>query len=701
MPDEIPQLQPEPRRRSLWQRVSLLWLVPLTALVVALGVAWQTWSSQGPVIVITFEEALGVKPRETELKYRDVPVGRVEKVKFTEDLGRVEVSIRVGKHIAPFIDTDAAFWVVRPEVTTRGVSGLDTVLSGVFVEGVWDTTPGGFVREHSGRESAPLLRPGIEGTEVLLRALPGVSPAEGTAITYKGIEVGRVGKPRIGPGSDQVSARAVIFAPHDRLLSSTSRFWDTSGFTFTLGAGGAGIDFTSLASLISGGIAFETLVSGGTPIAKGHVFDLYPSESDARNAVFERDRRAEAVFAIIFDENVSGLAVGSPVQFNGINVGEVTEISGFVNSERFGDERVRLQVLISISAEPLGLLEVNSPKEMQDFLDDQIQTGLRARLATASLLTGGLRVELITLEDKTPVTLDRSATPFPAIPTTTNVIADAGATVQGVLQRVNDLPVEELMASAVTFLTAATELVSNDNLSELPQDLRDILGDLRGVTSAPELLDLPAQVSEILSDLKAASAGVQILVASIEQAEAIERLLGAIDSAGAAAQRVSDSTAGVPELIDSLTETARTARDLPLEALISRITETVDLSNALLAAPGTKDLPVTLSASLEELRLALRELREGGAVQSLNATLNSTQEAAAAVEAATQALPAITQRLDAALLAANQTFESFDAQSEFNRTARQALTELARAAKAVESLARTLDRRPNSILLGK
>ncbi len=79
---EIPDLPVSDGRRSLVERVSLVWLVPLAALLVSLWVAWQSYADRGPLVDILFEEATGIREGETELRYRDVTVGRVEDVGF-------------------------------------------------------------------------------------------------------------------------------------------------------------------------------------------------------------------------------------------------------------------------------------------------------------------------------------------------------------------------------------------------------------------------------------------------------------------------------------------------------------------------------------------------------------------------------------------------------------------------------------------
>ncbi len=215
MPPDIPV---KPLRRSIWERISVVWLIPVAAFLIALGVAWQSYSDRGPQIIITFDGASGVKAGETVLRYRDVNVGLVEKVSFSASLEKVDVTVRLDKDIAPYVDGDAQFWVVRPEVTTQGVTGLDTVLSGVFIEGYWNTTPGGLVVTHEGREDAPLLRVGETGTRITLRVVGDAVMSENTPIVYKGITVGRTGKPRLNRAGTEAVSEAVIYTPHDALI---------------------------------------------------------------------------------------------------------------------------------------------------------------------------------------------------------------------------------------------------------------------------------------------------------------------------------------------------------------------------------------------------------------------------------------------------------------------------------------------------
>ena len=97
MSDTPPEVSVSPVRKVFLSGASVIWLIPLLALAAALWVAWQTYNERGPLIVVEFEKGTGIVAKETELKYRDITVGVVEKVGFSEGLERVRASIRVDK----------------------------------------------------------------------------------------------------------------------------------------------------------------------------------------------------------------------------------------------------------------------------------------------------------------------------------------------------------------------------------------------------------------------------------------------------------------------------------------------------------------------------------------------------------------------------------------------------------------------------
>src|SRR5512132_2496505 len=128
--DNIPQATVVPRSR---QRISVVWIIPILAAVVAIGIAIQRIMSEGPTITIIFKAAEGLEAGKTFVKYKDVNIGQVTAVQLSSDHTRVEVTAKMAKSAADLMVEDATFWVVEPRVTLSGVSGLGTLLSGNFI----------------------------------------------------------------------------------------------------------------------------------------------------------------------------------------------------------------------------------------------------------------------------------------------------------------------------------------------------------------------------------------------------------------------------------------------------------------------------------------------------------------------------------------------------------------------------------------
>lgn len=652
VPPDVPSVPVASGRRSFLDRLSAVWLVPLMALVAAGAFAWRSAADTGPLIEIAFADAEGVETRETELRYRDVAVGVVERVHFTSGLDQVIVSVRLNPELAPYVDEGAQFWVVRPEITAQRITGLQTVLSGVYIEGIWDNVAGEPLDRWQGQDAAPLAA-GAEGLRFSLRATDG-SLTSAMPLLYQGVTVGEVGAPVIGDDGVSVTAEAVILAPYDRLVTEATTFWDASGFDITLGTAGADVDFDSLSSLLIGGLAFDTFVSGARPAEDGAVFQAFIDEDAARDSIFVAEDAPVLELMAVFDANFAGLAVGAAVELDGLRVGEVTAVSGVLDEARFGDARVRLQTALAIQPARLGLEGETGRDAILATLDARVAQGLRARLVTGSLL-GGLKVQLVTVEGGDPdAAIDRSTLPFFSIPITDSDVTDVAASAAGTLSRIDNLPVEQLLDSAVAFLDNASLLVGSAETQAVPAAVSALLGDIRGIVGAPEVQALPGQVAGTLGTIDAAAAEARDLLAAIEEAQAVDRVLAAVDRAGDAADRIGVATAGVPALVDRLTAVAARTEGLPLDALVAELTLLATEGRALIDSPGVQAVPGQVGAlaaegqaALADARALLGDIDAAGLSARLDATLASAERAASSIDTAADGLPALVARLDA------------------------------------------------------
>ncbi|WP_052254287.1 MlaD family protein [Leisingera sp. ANG-S5] len=690
-PDPAP-MQVSARRPSPWRNLSLVWLVPLAALLVSLGVAWQAYSDRGVLISISFENASGIAANETTVRYRDVVIGRVEKVGFSSDLSKVSVQARIDKDVAPYLDADAAFWVVRPEVSARGISGLSTVLSGVYIEGSWDQDPGLPQTVFEGADRAPLAQPGRGGRRITLRTDDGRMVSEGAPVLFRGIEVGRLEKPRLTVSGDSIVVDAFIEAPHDRRINSATRFWDSSGFSVSIGPSGLSLDVDSIASLVAGGIEFGSVFDGGNPVGPGTVFDIHTDEAAARRTAFARTLSGGVAVSVAFDESVAGLASGAAVQLRGVKVGEVSSLNASIRDS--GEAEVQLIAKLLLEPALMGLPRGAGEAEALDFLEQAVENGLRARLASASLFSSELIVELVTLEDAAPADFARNAEPFPQLPSAPSNLPDFTATAEGMLDRINALPVEELMAQTIATLSSIENLAAADSTRQAPAAALALLEDTRALVTDPGTRALPGELQAAVADMRA-------LLAELQQGRAAANLASALEKGSEAAAGIADAAEDLPALITAFNALAAKANSLETEELIRSARQLMISADALIGTEDARALPPALTSALEEMQATLEELRQGGLVENANATMASARGAADTVAAAAEGLPALSARLERLVAQSEALIASYGARSSFNSETLDALREIRTAARAVSQLARKIERDPNSLLFGR
>jgi paraquat-inducible protein B len=683
----------DPPKRAFWRNLSMVWLVPIVALAVSLGIAWQTYAARGVQIEITFQNASGVTPGETTIRYRDVVIGTVEDVHFTPDLAQVVVKASIDRAVAETLPEDAQFWVVQPEVSARGITGLSTVLSGVYIEASFPPGEASEVRRFTGADAPPLMRAGQEGTRITLRTRDANRISEGAPILFRGIEVGQIEAPRLILSGDSVVFDAFIEAPHDRRLTTATRFWDTSGFNVSLGATGLSLNVGNLAALVTGGIAFDTVFSNGEPLNPGYVFDLFPDEQTARQSLF-RGVAANAVeIAVEFDGSVNGLTTGAAVRFRGLRVGEVRAI-GAVLSDDSGARDVRLRTTLAIDPQALGLPDGAGAEETLTFLEEAVADGMRARLATSSLFTAALIVELAELPDAAPATLERPEDSLAIMPSVYSELPDFTATAEGVLERINALPVEDLLNQAITLMASVEAVVSSEGTRQAPDAALALIEDIRGLVGGEDTQALPGELREGLAELRA-------VVEELRLRGAIDRLASVLDSADTIAANTATASADFPALVQDMQTLVDRAQGVEIEELAAAATRLLDSTEELVGSEQMRELPPALAGALAEVQQVLAALREGEAVKNVNRTLASTRSAADSVAQAMESLPALSARLDRLVTQADSLIASYGARSDFNAEALDVMREFRATARAVTQLARTIERNPNSLLIGR
>ncbi len=440
--DDLPSVAPVTTRRRRWP--SIVWLVPAVALLVGISLLVQAVLQKGPTVTIEFRTAEGLTPGKTEVRYKEVSVGRVETVRLSKDRRRVQVTVQLDRSVSSIAVADTRFWVVRPRIGTGGVSGLGTLLSGAYI-GVDAGTSEEAQTSFTGLETAPLVLRGEPGRSYVLRAPDLGSLDVGSPVFYRRVRVGRVVGYTLDAEADLMSIQIFVEAPYDRLVTATTRFWNASGVDLTLNANGLTLNTQTLASVIEGGIAFER-APGDTPLPaadSGSHFFLY---DDRKSAIAPPTGPPMAV-RMVFDQSVRGLTVDAPLDFLGIEVGTVRSVR--LDYDRL---RKRYPVVVEADLYPLRLRAVrnasggeprseNNPD--QALLRRLVERGLRAQLRTGNLLTGQLYVALdfIAKDGGNGVELVGGTPTIPTVPGTLNELQQQ---VAEIVARISKLPLEEI-----------------------------------------------------------------------------------------------------------------------------------------------------------------------------------------------------------------------------------------------------------------
>lgn len=178
-------------------------------------------------------------------------------------------------------------------------------------------------------------------------------------------------------------------------------------------------------------------------------------------------------FALFFDSSLRGLNIDSPVFFNGVSVGRVRSIYIVPNSEKDSFDTV---VIIELDEKLGGIDSINEDRNVLSYIQDDkymyglIEKGLRAKLTTASLITGQLVVELVMVNNPEPVkeAQKHKYDDMIQIPTLPNVF-------DSILSNVEGLPFHEISLELLRLLENLNYALAELNLPELHKNLNKTL----------------------------------------------------------------------------------------------------------------------------------------------------------------------------------------------------------------------------------
>lgn len=446
--------------------LSIVWLVPLMALAISSWLLYKSWSEKGPLVTITFKNAEGIMEGSSKIKYKDVAIGEVETITFSENMKEVVIKARMDKVAAPHLTDSASFWIVRPRIAAGRVSGLGTLFSGSFIS-MDPGRSGNQRRNFTGLEEAPSVTTDDPGKYYILKAEGLGSLDIGSAVSYRQIKVGQV----VGYGLDDtgqaVNIRIFVNAPHDQQITGTTRFWNASGVELNLDATGIKLATESLTSIVSGGIAFDLPPEGspGAVAPENATFELYGS----KKAINQEQYQLKDTWLVYFDQSVRGLTIGAPVEFQGIKIGEVSSIN-----LKFESIKMNFRTPVQLKIEPERIFGRDpdfTNKDGHSILKTFVARGMRGVLKNGNLLTGQLLIDFDFYPDlpSQKISFEDS---IPVLPTRETELQRLTDNLGSILDKVDHIPFKQIGEDLHALLKTANTAIAQIPVQSLSENMQ-------------------------------------------------------------------------------------------------------------------------------------------------------------------------------------------------------------------------------------
>lgn len=520
---DLPEALAAPRRG--WAP-PLVWSIPIVAALIGGWLAVQAILERGPTIAIHFKAAEGIEAGKTKIKYKNVDIGEVTEIVLSEDRASIVATAQLSRQAEGFLVEDTRFWVVRPRVAGSGVSGIGTLISGSYI-GVDIGRSTQARRDFVGLETPPVVTGDLPGRQFFLRGAELGSLDLGSPVYFRRFQVGRVVGFELDPDGKGVGLQLFVDAPYDRYVNADTRFWHASGIDLTLDATGVRVDTESLATIVLGGVVFESPSDseGAPPAERDAVFTLH---ADRVQAMRPPDPPAER-YLLVFNESVRGLSPGAPVDFRGVVIGEVTSIGVDLDA---AEREVRMPVKVKLYPERLRPRTLRGRPEGAAFdsralIERLVEIGFRAQLRTGNLLTGQLYIALDVFSNAAPVRLAWDKRP-PELPTMPSSLEGLQATLEEIKAKLKQVPFEAIGVDLRKALTTLDRTLNNtDRLVrrlevELAPEARATLAEARRTLGAAEQTlsaEAPVQqeLRETLRELARAAAALRTLADYLER----------------------------------------------------------------------------------------------------------------------------------------------------------------------------------------
>jgi paraquat-inducible protein B len=243
------------------KNISLVWLAPIVAILITSGMIWKTYIDAGTRITIVIENGDGIREGKTPIMYKGIKVGTVEDIKIKEDdLSKLELTALIDKRAADGVAREGnQFWKVEPKISITEVSGLNTIVTGVYIS----VMPA--VNNQDALHALPfqdyfvalqytpvdVFNPGLS---IIVNTVENGAMAVGAPVLYNEKAIGSIEDKRLSDDNKSIDLYLRIDTDYIGLVREKSAFYKADALDVKASLSGIQVNMASFASFIAGGI---------------------------------------------------------------------------------------------------------------------------------------------------------------------------------------------------------------------------------------------------------------------------------------------------------------------------------------------------------------------------------------------------------------------------------------------------------------
>ncbi|NOQ63196.1 MAG: MCE family protein, partial [Methyloprofundus sp.] len=435
----------------------------------------------GIAVKITFESAVGLEEGVTEIKYDAFKIGIVKKLSYLKTGKDVIAEVVFDPRAKSLLNTGTQFWLDKPKLSLTDLSGLKSLLQGNHIK--MQVGTGEEIREFTALSKPPLSLMGDKGLHLLLKAKSLSSIEYASPVLYKKIQVGQVHDFRLDDKGEYVLINIYITERYAHLVSSQSRFWNTSGINVKIGTAGLDIQTGTVDTILTGGIEFITPNLKHKKVKNGVSYPLYENYTVVMEHGFNIYKQAKNIQLIsLKTAELGSLERGSKLYYKKIPVGKIVDY-------HLAKQQDNIMIKAEIDQQYQYLISSNTRFWRNSGLQVKADlSGVNVELASVhSLLNGGISF---------------ANTPFAASNTKNGYSLYSDK--QHALQQAEDIQVKFALAEGISAGTAIKYLgikVGEINRVELTDNNRSIIAYAQLINSATDFARLGTRFYRVSAEL--------------------------------------------------------------------------------------------------------------------------------------------------------------------------------------------------------